>query len=240
MLSYDNLDINERGHLTIAGIDTIDLAEKFKTPLYVMDVNLIRKNCKVFKNAIKKYCNNESSVCFASKAFCCKAIYKIMKEEDMNIDTVSLGEMYTAICAGFPSENICLHGNNKTQEELNFAVENNIGRIIVDNLTELENLNNIAEKFNKVVNISLRVKPGVDAHVHEYVTTGKEDSKFGFAIVNKEAIKAIKKAISFQNVNLVGLHCHIGSQILTNKPFILATEKMMNFIKIMKICKILY
>lgn len=229
-----NFNINEKGNLTIAGVDTVDIAKKFKTPLYVMDVNLIRENCRKFKNTLKKYCETNSFVCYASKAFSCKKIYEIMKEEKMCVDVVSLGELFTAISAKFPKENIYFHGNNKTEEELEFAVKNKIGKIVVDNLNELKNLNKLAEKSNVKMKILLRIKPGVDAHVHEYVTTGKIDSKFGFTIEDNEALNAVKLAKELKNVELIGLHCHIGSQILEIKPFQLAAEVMMNFIKKIK------
>ena len=234
MFVSKNLNINENGNLTIGGIDTVELAKKFKTPLYVMDVDLIRENCRKYKDALKKYCKTDFLVCFASKSFCCKEIYKIIDEEGLGVDTVSIGEMYTANKAGFPATKIYLHGNNKTKEELEYAVKNEIGRIVVDNLTELKNLNEISRENNVKTNILLRIKPGVDAHVHEYVTTGKIDSKFGFALETDEAIDAVKEAINSSNLNLVGLHCHIGSQIFEIKPFLLATEIMLNFIKDIK------
>lgn len=234
MYISENFSNDEEGNLTISGVNTLDIAKKFKTPLYVMDVNLIRKNCRKFKGALEKYCETNSFVCYASKAFSCKKIYEIMKEEKMCVDVVSLGELFTAISAGFPKENIYFHGNNKTEEELEFAVKNEIGKIVVDNLSELKKLNEIAEKNNVVMKILLRIKPGVDAHVHEYVTTGKIDSKFGFTIEENEALGAVKLAKELKNVKLEGLHCHIGSQILEIKPFLLAAEVMMKFIKKIK------
>lgn len=229
-----NLGVNGKGNLTIGGVDSVELAKKFGTPLYVMDIDLVRENCRKYKDALKKYCKTDFLVCFASKSFCCKEIYKIINEEGLGVDTVSIGEMYTANKAGFPVEKMCLHGNNKTKEELEYAVKNKIGRIVVDNLTELKNLNNIAKENNANMDILLRIKPGVDAHVHEYVTTGTIDSKFGFALETDEAMNAVKEAIGSSNLNLVGLHCHIGSQIFEIKPFLLATEKMLNFIKDIK------
>ena len=234
MFISENLDVNEKGNLTIAGVDSIEIAKKFQTPLYVMDIEKKKKNCRKFIEIMNRYCNQNQLVCFASKAFCCKEIYKIMKEEKMGVDTVSIGEMYTAIAAGFPPEKIYLHGNNKTIDELEFAIENKIGRIVVDNLTELQLLNELCKKFNAKVNILLRIKPNVDAHVHEYITTGKLDSKFGLAIETKEAEKAIELANKLSNINFLGLHYHIGSQILESKPFVLAAEKMLDFIKKIK------
>lgn len=234
MLGYENLNVNEKGNLTLNGLDLVEIAKEFKTPLYVMDIDLIRKNCKMFKDALNEFYKDRFLVCFASKAFCCKAIYKILQEEGFGADVVSLGEMFTALEAGFSLNKVYFHGNNKTEKELEFAVENNIKRIVVDNLEELLSLNEIAKKNNKKVEILLRIKPGVDAHVHEYVTTGKEDSKFGFAVKTNEALKAVKKALELKNIVLKGFHCHIGSQIFEIKPFLLATEKMLNFIKLIE------
>ncbi len=234
MFISKNLNVNEKGNLIIGGIDTVDLAKKYGTPLYVLDEDLIRENCEKFKKSINNYYSKNGLVCYASKAFSCKEIYRIMKDEQMGVDTVSIGEMYTAISAGFPSEKIYLHGNNKTTEELRFAVENKIGRIVVDNLNELELLDSIAKDINSKVDILIRVKPGIDAHTHDFIKTGQIDSKFGFAIETGEALSAAKIASKFENINLIGVHCHIGSQILDVDPFVLAADVMMKFISDVK------
>ncbi len=230
MFVSKNLSVNEKGNLTIGGADTVDLAKKYGTPLYVMDEELIREHCRSFKQSIDKYYNGNGLVCYASKAFCCKAICKAMMDEGIGLDVVSEGELYTALSVGFPVEKICFHGNNKTDDELLLAVENNVGRIIVDNIFELERLNDIAEEKGIKANIMFRIKPGVDAHTHDFVKTGQIDSKFGFALETGEAFEAVKKAVSLKNINLVGLHCHIGSQIFDIDPFVLAAEIMINFI----------
>ncbi len=234
MFISKNLNVNEKGNLTIGGVDTLDLAKKYGTPLYVLDEDLIRENCEKFKKSIDGYYGKNGLVCYASKAFSCKEIYRIMKDEQMGVDTVSLGEMYTAISAGFPSEKIYLHGNNKTIEELRFAVENKIGRIVVDNLNELELLDSVAKEMNSKVDILIRVKPGIDAHTHDFIKTGQIDSKFGFAIETGEALSAAKLVNKFENINLIGAHCHIGSQILDVDPFVLAADVMMKFISDVK------
>lgn len=234
MFISKNLGVNEKGNLTIGGIDTLDLAKKYGTPLYVLDEDLIRKNCEKFKKSIDNYYNKNGLVCYASKAFSCKEIYRIMKDEDLGVDVVSIGEMYTAISAGFPSEKIYLHGNNKTMEELKFAVEHKIGRIVVDNLNELEWLSLICKEMNSKVDILIRVKPGIDAHTHDFIRTGQIDSKFGFAIETGEALNAAKIASKLDNINLIGAHCHIGSQILDVDPFVLAADVMMKFISDVK------
>ncbi|MBQ5315063.1 MAG: diaminopimelate decarboxylase [Oscillospiraceae bacterium] len=226
----ENLGINEEGHLTIGGIDTISLAKEYGTPLYVMDEDVIRDNCRKFKESIDKYYDGEGLVCYASKVFCCRAMCKIAIEEKIGLDVASEGELYTAISVGFPTDKICLHGNNKSDDELTFALSHGVGHIVVDNLYELERLNKIAEKLHKKANIMFRVKPGIDAHTHSFIQTGQIDSKFGLALETGEAFEAVKTAISFENVNLRGLHCHIGSQIFEIEPFELAAKVMLNFI----------
>lgn len=226
----ENLGINEEGHLTIGGIDTISLAKEYGTPLYVMDEDVIRDNCRKFKESIDKYYDGEGLVCYASKVFCCRAMCKIAIEEKIGLDVASEGELYTAISVGFPTDKICLHGNNKSDDELTFALSHGVGHIVVDNLYELERLNKIAEKLHKKANIMFRVKPGIDAHTHSFIQTGQIDSKFGLALETGEAFEAVKTAISLENVNLRGLHCHIGSQIFEIEPFELAAKVMLNFI----------
>ncbi len=146
MFVSENLSVNEKGHLTAGGADTVELAERYGTPLYVMDEALIRKHCKSFKESIDKFYGGGGLVCYASKAFCCLEMCRIMKEEGIGLDVVSIGELYTAVKSGADCEKICFHGNNKTDEELEYAVEMKVGRIIVDNVYELERLDKIAEK----------------------------------------------------------------------------------------------
>ena len=236
MFITDNLSTNEKGHLTIGGVDTTELAKDFGTPLYVMDENLIRENCRSFKNSIDKFYGGKGLVCYASKAFSCKEMLRVVQSENVGLDVVSIGEMYTAVKAGFNCDNICFHGNNKTDEELEYAIDNNIGRIIVDNIYELERLNKIAERKNVIANVMLRIKPGIDAHTHNFVKTGQIDSKFGFAIETGEAYEAAVMAglDKCLNVRLKGLHCHIGSQIFDIDPFEHAAEVMLQFIAKLK------
>lgn len=230
MFVSDCLNVNEKGHLEIGGCDTIDLAEKYGTPLYVVDENEIRKNCRAFVKSIEDNYNGHGTVAYASKAFSCMEMYRICKQENMSIDTVSAGEIYTALKAGFPAERIYFHGNNKTLNEIEFALDNNIGRIVVDNLTELEKIEKAAEKRNITAKIMFRIKPGIDAHTHSFIRTGQIDSKFGLALENGEAMVGVKRALALKNVELCGLHCHIGSQIFDISPFELAAEVMMDFI----------
>lgn len=230
MFVSKNLSVNEKGHLTVGGADAVELAKEYGTPLYVMDEDLIRENCRSFKQSIDKYYGGRGLVCYASKVFCCKAMYRIMMSENMGLDVVSDGELYTAASVGFPMEKVCFHGNNKTDGELALALKYKVGRIIVDNIYELERLNKLAEENGVKANIMFRIKPGIDAHTHDFIRTGQIDSKFGFALETGEAFEAVKKAVSLEHIELVGLHCHIGSQIFDIDPFVLAAEVMINFI----------
>ena len=230
MLVSKNLAVNEQGHLTVGGMDTVELAKEYGTPLYIMDEGLIREHCRSFKESMDKYYGGQGLVCYASKAFCCKAMCRIMLEEGLGLDVVSEGELYTALSVGFPAEKLCFHGNNKTDHELSYALENGVGRIIVDNIYELERLNRLAEKTGRTANIMYRIKPGIDAHTHNFIMTGQIDSKFGFALETGEAYEAVKKVIECSHINLVGLHCHIGSQIFDIDPFVKAAEVMLTFI----------
>ncbi|MBR6784975.1 MAG: diaminopimelate decarboxylase [Clostridia bacterium] len=234
MFVSDCISINEKGHLTIGSADTVELAKEFGTPAYIFDENEIRANLRAFKNSIDENYGGNGLVCYASKAFSCKEIYRICKQEGTGVDVVSGGELYTALSVGFPAENIVFHGNNKTPDELAMAVENGVGRIVVDNLTELEKLNEIAGNAGKVAGIMMRIKPGVDAHTHDFIKTGQIDSKFGFALETGEALEAVKAALAMPNLKLRGLHCHIGSQIFDIDPFELAAEVMLNLYKQIK------
>ncbi len=229
MFISENLSVNEKNHLTVGGYDTVELAKEFATPLYVLDEDLFRKNCRVYKAAIDKYYEGNGLVLYANKSLCTVYTCKVVAEEGLGADVVSGGELYTAIKAGFPMDKIYFHGNNKTDAELVMAVSNGVGHIIVDNEYELVRLNEIAKEHGVVQNIMFRIKPGVDAHTHSFVQTGQIDSKFGVAIENGEAFEIYKLANEMSNVNPDGLHCHIGSQIFDAEPFCKAAEVMMNF-----------
>ncbi len=229
MMLTPGLSFNDKGHLTIEGLDAVSLAKEYGTPLYVINEKLIRSNCKRYTSFVSENFKTGSFPCYASKALSCLEIYRIMKEENMGVDVVSGGELYTALKAGFPSERIFFHGNNKTPDELAMAVKNNVGCIIVDSLTELQMLNEIAKETNSKVKIGLRIKPGIEAHTHDYIKTGQIDSKFGFSIENGEAMKAVKTAFECSNLELCQLHCHIGSQIFDTQPFADAVKVMLNF-----------
>lgn len=225
----NNLGVNEQGHLTAGGIDTVSLAEKYGTPLYVMDEVVLRENLRSLISSVDKYYSGGGLVCYASKTFCCKAVCKIAEEEGAGLDVVSGGELYTAKTANFPMDKVVFHGNNKTDEELKLAVDYNVGHIVVDNINELERLDKICEAAGKKADIMLRIKPGIDAHTHNFIRTGQIDSKFGFALETGEAFDAVKRSLEMKNVSLKGVHCHIGSQIFDIDPFVCAAEVMLRF-----------
>ncbi|MCR4616010.1 MAG: diaminopimelate decarboxylase [Clostridiales bacterium] len=234
MYVSDCIDINSKGHLTIGGADTVELAKEFGTPAYVLDECEIRKNCRAFVKSIEDNYNGNGLVLYASKALCCKELCRIAMDENMGLDVVSGGELFTALSVDFPAEKICFHGNSKKYSELVYAVDAGVGRIIVDNITELETLNAIAAEKNKTVKILLRIKPGIDAHTHDFIKTGQIDSKFGFAIETGEAMEAVRLALDSSCIDLVGVHCHIGSQIFEIDPFELAAKVMLDFMLYVK------
>lgn len=227
MFVSDALGVNELDHLTIGGADAVELAGTYGTPLYVMDEELIRQNARAFRGSIERHYGGNGHVAFASKAFCCKEICRIMKEEGLWLDVVSGGELYTALAAGFPPEHIFFHGNNKSVEELAEALDKNVGRIVVDHFFEMELLSQLAQAAGKTVDIQMRIKPGVEAHTHEFIQTGQIDSKFGFALETGEALEGIRTALSLPNLRLRGLHCHIGSQIFEITSFTIAARVML-------------
>lgn len=230
MFVSDCLNVNEQGHLTISGCDTVALAKEFGTPVYVMSEEEIRKNCRMYQDSITEYYNGRGLVCYASKAFCCKEMCRIIKEEGLGIDVVSGGELYTAMQVDFPPEKIQFHGNNKTEAEIRMALDYHVGHFVVDNISELAMIDRLAQEAGTKANVSLRIKPGIDAHTHEFIMTGQIDSKFGFALETGEALEAVKAAATYEHIHLRGLHNHIGSQIFDVAPFVAAAEVMLDFI----------
>ena len=230
MFVSDDLSVNAEGNLTIGGADTVELAKEFGTPLYVMDEQVIRNSLRRFHDSMSKYYNGNGEVHYASKAFSCMEMCRIVASEGDGLDVVSIGELYTAVKAGFPMDKVGFHGNNKTDEELEFAVKVGVGHIIVDNIDELHRLEKISAEKSAQPNIMFRIKPGIDAHTHDFVKTGQIDSKFGFALETGEAFEAVKEAVNCKNVKLIGLHCHIGSQIFDIAPFEEAAKVMLGFI----------
>ncbi|ALC90062.1 diaminopimelate decarboxylase [Bacillus sp. FJAT-18017] len=222
---YGTIAVNQAGNLEIGGVDAIELVNTYGTPLYVYDVALIRERARGFKREFITQGVN-AQVAYASKAFSTIAMIQLAEEEGLSLDVVSGGELYTAMAAGFPVEKIHFHGNNKSREELELAIELGIGCIVVDNFYELELLKDICSERNTNVKILLRVTPGIEAHTHDYILTGQEDSKFGFGLQNGQAEEAVREASSFELFDVLGVHCHIGSQIFETTGFILAAKKI--------------
>lgn len=225
----DCLKVNQAGHLEISGCDTIHLAEQYGTPLYVMSEDEIRETCRRYVASFTKNYKGNGKPIYASKAFSCKEIYRIVLSEGLDVEVVSGGELYTALQAGVPSSQIHFQGNNKSAGELSMALENGVGDIVVDNLYELEKLETIAAEHNTTASISFRIKPGIDAHTHDFIRTGQVDSKFGLDLANGEAMEALRRAKEMEHIAVKGLHCHIGSQILECAPFVHAAEVMLGF-----------
>ena len=226
-----NQTVNAKGHLEIGGCDTIELVKEYGTPLYVMDEEFIRDNAKRYVNSFKSEYGN-AMVAFASKAFIVIAMCKLIAEEGLWLDVASAGEFYTAKCAGFPMDKILFHGNFKSNEELEMAVKEGVC-VVCDSLFEIDNLSKIAKKMNPkdTVDILIRCNPGVDPHTHSMISTGQEDSKFGVNIKSGKAIEAITLALSKPNLNLKGVHIHLGSQLLLIDPFIEVCPIMASFFK---------
>ena len=227
---YGTQSINDLGILQIGQVDTVELAKVYGTPLFVYDTSLIRQRARAFIQTFKK-ANVKAEVAYASKAFSSIAMYQLAAEEKLSLDVVSGGELFTAIRAGFPVERIHFHGNNKSDEEIMFAITSKIGCIVVDNFHEIDRLKAIASAQNVKVRILLRVTPGIEAHTHDYITTGQADSKFGFDLMNGQADQAFHSVKDHSSIHLLGMHCHIGSQIFDTVAFSLAAKKLMNKMK---------
>jgi len=228
MNQRDTLKANSENHLEIGGVDSLKLRELYGTPLYVMDQDYIENMCKIFDKTLKEE-YGDGMICYASKAFSCMEIYRIINEMGIGADSVSIGELYTAKKADFPMEKICFHGNNKTLNELEFAIQNGVGYIVIDSYSEADDIDFLCQKLNRKQKVLIRINPGVEAHTHHFIQTANVDSKFGFAIDNNSAEKIVCYVKEKQNLDLVGLHCHIGSQIFEEKSFKLAVEKMTDF-----------
>ena len=226
---HENLGV-KGDNLTFAGYDTVELAKKYGTPLMLLDENKIRNTMRTYKNAMEKYFGADSVPLYASKALSFVGIYQIAKEEGINTDIVSLGELCTAIKAGFPLERAFFHGNCKTDYDISFAIDNGIGFFNVDTYDELYAIDRIAKEKGVCQKVLLRLTPGIDPHTHAAISTGKVDSKFGTAIETGQAMEITKAALSLENIDLRGFHCHIGSQIFEIEPFCDAADIMVRFI----------
>ncbi|MFH1662831.1 MAG: diaminopimelate decarboxylase [Chloroflexota bacterium] len=223
--------VSKKGHLIIGGRDTVELADEYGTPLYLFDEFTLRSKCQEFKAEFsQRYA--DTTVIYASKAFINGALAVILKEEGLGLDVVSAEELEIARSADFPMDMVYLHGNNKSAEELNMAIKNHIGRIVVDSQDELEMLAAMAEETGHIPDIMLRLTPGVDAHTHQHITTGVIGSKFGIPLFAADEL--VKKAMTAPSLNLVGLHSHIGSLINEAQPYQEAIEVVLDFAADMK------
>lgn len=231
-----NIGINENGHLTFAGEDTVRLAAHYKTPLYLMDEDRIRENCRVYKTAMERAFGAGSFPLYASKAASFKRMYTIMQEEKMAIDVVSAGEIATAKRAGFSMERAFFHGNNKTDADISYAMAANVGYFVADHEEELEIISREAKSRGIRQKVLLRLTPGIDPHTYEAVATGKVDSKFGVAIETGQADHFVQHALSLPNLRLMGYHCHVGSQVFDEDGSVYhnAAKIMMTFAVEMK------
>ncbi len=234
MNTRDTLYADNDGQLVIGGCKAGELVKQFGTPLYVMDEKYIRDICKSYYKVLdEKY--PDSLVCFASKAFSCKAVYKIVESERLGADVVSGGELYTALQAGMSADKMYFHGNNKSVKELSEAVAAGVHAVVIDSLYEIDLLDSIAREKGKTQKVLVRVNPGIDAHTHRFIQTTRVDSKFGFSVSDGAALDAIRAILAKKNLAFTGLHCHIGSQIFELKPFKIAVDKMTDFIKTLNV-----
>ena len=238
----ENLKRNEQGELCFAGMPLTPLAEKYGTPLYLYDEARVRHNCRTYLNAVRDGFGEDSRVMYASKAASFKHLYEIINEEGLGVDVVSCGEIYTASLAGFPLENAYFHSNNKTDADIDYAISKGIGYFVVDNAEELFAIDERAEKYGIKQKIMLRITPGIDPHTYAAVATGKVDSKFGSAIETGQAKAITSLALTFENIELCGFHCHVGSQIFDADVYLATSKVMLNFVADMErelgfICK---
>lgn len=227
----DNLTVSKDGtHLQFAGVDTVKLAEKYDTPLYLMDEMKIRQKCRIYQTALKENFGARAEALFASKACAFKRLYQIIDEEGLGIDVVSCGEIYTASIAGFDLKKAYFHSNNKTNADIKYAIEKGIGYFVADNIEEVNAIEREAARRNITQDILLRLTPGIDTHTYEAVATGKVDSKFGSAIETGQADEITRQTLQKEHINLVGFHCHLGSQIFDEDVFERGAEVMLRFI----------
>lgn len=229
-----NLSVNETSHLCLAGQDVVALAEKYGTPLYLLDEDTVRERCRLYRTAMAEAFDGRALPLYAGKALCVKDIYRIMREEGMGIDVVSSGEIYTASEAGFPMERAYFHGNNKTDADIAFAMERGVGYFVCDSVDELDAIEWEAASRGIRQQVLLRLTPGIDPHTHRAISTGRVDSKFGAAIETGQAAMLVAEALARPHVELCGYHCHIGSQIFETEPFTEAAGIMLLFAVEMK------
>ena len=224
----DTAEINDAGHLMIGGCNSLELAEEYGTPVYILDEQTIRARCREFTGEFRKR-HHDTRVSYACKAYINPALTRLIYEEGLGFDVVSGGELATTINAQVPSDEVYFHGNNKTPQELAEALEHSIGWVVVDSFHELDLLDRLAGEAGKTQDILLRVSPGIDPHTHVYTTTGILDSKFGFPIQTGDAAEAVRRGLAAEHLNLRGLHFHLGSPVFELEPYRLAVELVLRF-----------
>ena len=228
-LICENLSRNESGELCFAGMGLTALAREYGTPLYLYDEERIRNRCRTYIAAARAAFGESAKVLYASKAASFKRLYGIMTEENMGIDVVSRGEICTAVLAGFDLSRAYFHSNNKTDEDISYAINMGVGYFVADNREELEAINAIADGAGIKQKVLIRVTPGIDPHTYAAVATGKVDSKFGAAIETGQAEELVAFALSLDNVQLIGYHCHVGSQIFDADVYLATSRVMIDF-----------
>ena len=227
MRLFDGMTV-ENGELNISGVGVSELKAQYGTPLYVYDENMLVNQCRTFINNFKSS-RFSTEVLFASKAFSCLEVLRIANREGLGVDVVSLGEIHTAYKAGYDMRRAYFHGNNKTREELQYALEVGVGTIVIDNDYEYEMINKIVRESGNTVDVLLRINTGIDAHTHEYIKTAKDDSKFGYSVYDETIYDLIADINNQSNLNFVGFHSHIGSQIFEKTSFFEAVKVVMKF-----------
>lgn len=229
----DNISRTESGELTFAGVGVRALAESYGTPLYLYDEDRIRERCRTYLRGIRAAFGDRSRVLYASKAASFAWLYKIIAEEGIGIDVVSEGEIYAAKAAGYPLERAYFHSNNKTDSDILYAIESGVGYLVADNAEELYAIERLAPSGYRQ-RVLLRITPGIDPHTYAAISTGKVDSKFGSAIETGQAEEITRLALSLSHIELVGFHCHIGSQVFDNEVYLAAARVMLDFVKDIK------
>lgn len=225
----DTAEVTATAHLNLGGCDAVELAAEFGTPLYVYDEATIRNRAVAYREALRAAYPGKSLVCYAGKAYCAPWLLRIIAQEELGLDVVSGGELFTARVSGFPAERIYFHGNNKAEDELALALDFGVSRVVVDNLEEIDRLSRLASNAKHEQAVLLRVAPGVEAHTHVHIKTGVLDTKFGLSIQTGAAAEAVSRIQQSEGLNLVGLHAHIGSQVFELEPYRETIKRVFDF-----------
>ncbi len=223
--------VDSKNNFIFSGYDTVELAKKYGTPLYVISRDVIKNKCKEIKNDFLYKYDNTKAV-YAGKAFLTMVMCKIIEEEGLGLDVVSGGELYTGIRAGFPMKDVIFHGNNKSADEIKMAIKNDVGRIVIDHMDEVSMIEDTASSFNKKVKVLIRVTPGVNSNTHKYISTGQRDSKFGIPVDNINEV--VSKTLNSEHIELMGFHFHIGSGLYENDSYISAVKALLKIMKKIK------